>query len=182
MPIDKDLKKGMSSTSDANPTAPKDFKPLTTTQKTEWNGFLRYLYKNGYYGNKDLDTGADKTDYLMGLYKKANPEFTLTKEDVPRVQYEIDMMKRGFLPDRNGSMVNIKNTPFASLIPRGQQSKNMSQIDGRIGSLTSQESFPIASIKGTGKNYGTDYWAFINSSDNVSQMAKKAMGNVALNK
>lgn len=182
MPIDTNIKKGMSSAKSDKPKPPKDFKPLTTSQKMEWNGFLRYLYKNGYYGNKDLDTGADKTDYLMNLYRKANPEFTLTKEDVPRVQYEIDMMKRGFLPDRNGSMVNIKNTPFASLIPRGQQDKNMSRIDGRIGSLTSQESFPIASIKGTNKNYGTDYWAFINASDKLSQMAKNAMGDINLNK
>lgn len=174
-PKDTDVKKAaMAAPKEGDPKPPEGYRPLTISQKDEWNGFLRYLYKNGYYGKQDLDTGADKTDYLMNLYRKANSEFTLTKEDVPRVQYEMAMMKKGFIPDSAGNMVNVKNTPFASLIPRNQSVKTMSKMDGRIGSLTSQESFPVGSISG-GKNYGTDYWSFINSSNNVARMAKNAM-------
>lgn len=166
--------KNPSISSDSNP--PKGYKPLSINQKNEWNGFLKYLYQNKYSGNKDLDTGEDKTAQLIDMYKKVNPSFSITPQMVPIVQYEISQLQQGKIPDKNGKLVNVMDNGFGKAIPSIYYGRQVSPVDGRIGSLTSAEPFPIQISKDLNKNWGTDYWSYIKD---MNQFMKKTGSHFA---
>lgn len=72
------------------PAAPKGYVPTTPDQRSQWNGFLDYAGKQG----------ADLTDpkaqaSLMTQYKKANPAFSITAEQIPAIQYEAYQIRKG---------------------------------------------------------------------------------------
>ena len=141
---------------------PEGYTPLSIPQKQQCNAFLRILYQQGLYGKKDLDVGVDQTQGLLDMYRKVNPSFSITKEQIPSIQYEIGKMQQGELPDSTGNFVNIKGTAFGDLVPTIYKGKNISKVEGRIGSLTSTQPYPIAYSKDMNRNWGTDYWGFIN--------------------
>lgn len=73
------------------PTAPKGYTVTTPQQRTDWNGFLDYASKQ---------QGANLTDpksqaALLGQYKKANPNFSITANQIPNIQYEAYQLRKG---------------------------------------------------------------------------------------
>lgn len=168
MPNKEDNKNPNTTDKGTSGTEPKNYKPLTVHEKSQWNDFLRFLYQKGYYGNKDLDTGTDKTDALLDLYRSKNPSFSITKEQVPMIQYEINMLQNGMIPDDSGKFQNISNTAFGKIIPTLYKNRTLSPVDGRIGSLTSTQAYPIAASRDYNKNWGTNYWDYIHFTDSVA--------------
>lgn len=125
---------------EGDPTAPpKGYKPLTNEQRSQWNGFVRYLNRDlKVGGSKDLDNRTN----TMGLnymkeYAKANPGFAITPEMVPYVQYEFQQLKNtNSLP---GQQVDGR---VKTLITDYFKDRQVSDADGWIGSLTSRQGYP----------------------------------------
>lgn len=120
-------------------TAPKGYAPLSQQNRQDWNSFVRYL-------NRDLKVGGDKSlddrsnarglEY-MKQYKKANPNFSITPEMVPYVQYEFQQLKNtNALPGVNpqGRVKTLVQDYF--------KDRQVSPIDSWIGSLTSRQGYP----------------------------------------
>ena len=139
------------------PAAPKGYKPLSSQQRSDWNGFVRYL-------NRDLKVGGDKSlddktkntglNYLK-QYAKANPNFSITPDMVPYVQYEFQQLKNAnSLPDQTieGSVKTLVSDYF--------KDRDVSGTDGWIGSLTSRQGYPeVQAFDGdpNKKVWGLDY-------------------------
>lgn len=72
------------------PAPPKGYVPTTVDQRNQWNAFLDYAGKQ----NADLtDPKAQAT--LLGQYKKTNPAFSITQEQIPAIQYEAYQIRKG---------------------------------------------------------------------------------------
>lgn len=153
----------------SDPGKPVNYKPTTIDQRNEWNGFLRFLYNKGIGGKAVLDKGNDQTQYLIDLYKKQNPKFNITASMVPSIQYELMQIKNGNIPDGKGNFVSSGDNPFAHSIANSMTGHGLSKVDGRIGSLTSMEGYPIPIFEGKG-SWGTDYNKYL--SDIKSYMSK----------
>lgn len=154
---------------DSTPKPSGGYRPTTVDQRNQWNNFLKYLYTTGDYGNKELDQGDDKTALLLESYRKINPNFTITKDDVPSIQYEISMIKKGEIPNGEGGFKKNTNQGFQSLISKLYKQQVISPVDGRIGSLTSQQPYPVASTED--RMFGTDYNSFLNETSKISRSA-----------
>lgn len=79
------------------PAAPKGYAVTTPQQRTDWNGFLDYASKQ---------QGANLTDpksraNLLAQYKKTNPNFSITADQIPNIQYEAYQIRKG---DKFGTM------------------------------------------------------------------------------
>jgi hypothetical protein len=72
------------------PAAPKGYTVTTPQQRTDWNSFLDYAKQKG----ADLtDAAAQKT--LLAGYKKTNPSFSITADQIPSIQYEAYQLRKG---------------------------------------------------------------------------------------
>jgi hypothetical protein len=177
MPKDK-TQSAMTAMESKGDNAPSGYKPLTVDQRNQWNGFLRYLYSKGLSGNKQLDDGPDQTATLISNYKSMNPSFSITPDMVPHIQYEMTMMKAGKIPDANGKFTST-GSGAGNLIPNLFSRTVLSPVDGRIGSLTSAEPYPIADLNG--KSWGTDYSRFLRDmAPVVNRGSKNTNSDVAL--
>lgn len=119
--------------------APNGYQPLSQKQRMDWNSFVRYLNKDKKVGgSKDLDdkTSAKGLAY-MEEYKKDHPEFSITPQMVPYVQYEFQQLK-----NTNA----LPNTPVEgrvkTLVQDYFKDRTVSPVDGWIGSLTSRQGYP----------------------------------------
>jgi hypothetical protein len=72
------------------PPAPKGYTVTTPQERSDWNGFLDYASKQG--GNVS-DPKQQAT--LLGQYKKANPDFSITADRIPAIQYEAYQFRKG---------------------------------------------------------------------------------------
>jgi hypothetical protein len=143
----------------SKPVAPKNYTPLQPKEREQWNNFLDFLNKQGVAGSPELD----KRDQSLGLsymdkYRKMNPDFKLQPSDVERIQYEQQLLRKG---DSFPTMTpNEFNTIKTHLMNTNQKYLGMplSEPDNWLGSLTSKEYYPQASIVGSGlnKSFGTD--------------------------
>jgi len=135
------------------PPTPLGYTPLSVSQRAEWNNFLDYLDKQKLGGNPVLD----KRDQTLGLqqmaaYKKANPNFSITPEMIPFIQYEQYQLRKG--------------TSFSNLTPEQLKylrqgsdayiNRPISDPDGWLGSLTSKEYYMTAR-RGTNMGYSYDF-------------------------
>jgi hypothetical protein len=133
--------------------------PISNIQKTAWNDYIDYLDKKGMKGNPALDNrDTGLSQQLFNDYKAKNPNFTLTYDQVPQVQRE--------LQDYRADIVNRwKQNP--SLIPDAKNENeimpDLSIADGWLGSKTSSHKYPVAMINnsdGTVHNFGTNLSAY----------------------
>lgn len=152
---------------------PPGYRQTTPEERNQWNDFVRYLYSKGIAGKKELDIGEDKTAQLMNEYKKVNPNFSLTPDDVKRIQYEIAMMQRGKVPV-GGKFISSKDNPYLRFGDMLFSGRKLSKIDGRIGSLTSMEAYPHALYTKEGKvliDANTDYDKYLRMLDSLKANA-----------
>lgn len=148
------------------PLAPKNYKPLSVDERTQWNGFLDYLDKNKMGGNAALD----KRDQSLGMnyfnkYKSANPNFTLTPDDIQRVQYDQYLLRKGdtFPTMKPEELAFVRNGLNPAYMKR-----DISQPDNWLGSLTSKEYYPQSQrekVNGN-VNFGTDIESYVKSLNN----------------
>lgn len=141
---------------------PPQVPPLTVKQKTDWNNFIDFVDKEGFKGNALLDA-KDKNIglYLMQKYKSQNPQTTVTYIDVPRVQQELQDYRNNLVGQYKKGLISNSGIKSEDEIMPG-----LSQVDGWLGSKTSQHKFPVAQAttvvngKSTTKDFGTDIAAF----------------------
>jgi hypothetical protein len=62
----------------------------TPQQRTDWNAFLDYAGKQG----TDLSSAKGQAAALAA-YKKANPNFSITADQIPNIQYEAYQIRKG---------------------------------------------------------------------------------------
>ncbi len=128
------------------PTAPKGYSVTTPQQRTEWNGFLDYLDKQGVAGKPDLDQAGAGLKYFQ-QYKKANPTISLTPEHVQNIQYEQYQLRKG---DQFGSLNKMQLDHLRSGLAPAYLNRPVSDVNGQINSATSKLYYPA------GQSYGTD--------------------------
>lgn len=152
----------------------KGYTPSTVEQRANWNRLLRFMYEKGYSGSKDLD----RKDKALGMalleeYNKANPKNQVPKEFIPIAQYENDLIRR------KGAFPKLGQEESATLyefLPPAYKSKEVSAVDGWLGSRTSQLGYPIfsqSSSDGSKVDFGTDYETYIKN-PKVSEIMGKA--------
>lgn len=127
--------------------------PLSDKQKQDWNSFLDFIDKEGFKGNPVLDDKDKQLGlYLMQKYRSQNPKATITYQDVPRVQAELQQYRNGVVNQWKAGKIQTDAKSEDEIMP------NLSKIDGWLGSKTSSYKFPTANLNNNGKviNYGTD--------------------------
>lgn len=73
------------------PTPPAGYTPITPQQRGEWNTFLDYLKGQGNINLSDPQVGLN----FFNQYKQNNPNFSLTAEQIPFIQYENNQLRTG---------------------------------------------------------------------------------------
>lgn len=126
--------------------APIGYAVTTPQQRTEWNGFLDYLDKQGVAGKPDLDAPGAGLQYLQ-QYKKANPAMSLTPDQIQNIQYEQQQIRKG---DQFSSLNKMQLDHLRSGLPPAYLNRPISDVDGQINAATSKLYYP------SGKAYGTD--------------------------
>lgn len=131
--------------------------PLSNEQKQQWNAYIDYLDKRGMKGSPALDNrDTGLSQQLFNEYKTQNPHFSLTYDQVPQVQQD--------LQDYRGQLVNKwkANPAIADVKSADEIMPNLSDVDGWLGSKTSAHKYPVAVLNnnGTQQNYGTNIAAY----------------------
>jgi hypothetical protein len=156
-------------------TSPPDgYKPLSTKQRTDWNSFTRFL--------KDKNVDSDKEAGLQYLdeYKKDHPNFSITKESIPAIQYEFQQLKN------NGTLPGIEAAgPVKTAFDGYMNNREVSPVDGWIGSITAKQGYPeISEFENDPEKryWGTDYTGASNASDrskgdNINDFASTSTGS-----
>lgn len=141
-------------------TAPQ-VPPLSDKQKQDWNSFLDFVDKEGYKGNPILDDKNKQLGlYLMQKYRSLNPKATITYQDVPRIQGELQAYRNNVVNQWKAGKIQTDAKSEDEIMP------GLSPVDGWLGSKTSSHKFPTAVVTNTtdGKslttNYGTNVAAF----------------------
>lgn len=129
------------------PVAPKGYAVTTPQQRSDWNDFLDYAGKQ---------SGANLTDpkqqaALLASYKKTNPNFSVTADQIPNIQYEAYQLRKG------NSFGNL-GAKELGYIRQGMNPNFLNTDTGNIGKLY----YPREG------SYGTDLENYYNSKFNPS--------------
>lgn len=134
--------------------------PVSNGQKAEWNSFLDYLKQRGMQGNAALDNrNTNLGQKLMEEYRSQNPHFTLTYDQVPQIQADLQSYRQGLLQKWRAG----KASPMEGMANENQLMPNLSAVDGWLGSKTSSYKFPNASLTnsdGSVQNFGVNTGAY----------------------
>lgn len=125
--------------------APKGYAVTTPQQRTEWNGFLDYLDKQGVAGKADLDQSGTGLKYFQ-KYKTANPDVSITADQIPHIQYEQQQIRSG---DNFG---NLGAAPLGYLrqgMSDAYMSRPVGNANGQIDNATSKLYYPASTEHGT---------------------------------
>lgn len=119
-------------------------KRLTTNQMSHWNDFVDFLEKKGYRGSREFDN-KDKNMGKMAIdaYKKLNPDFSISYDDIPSVQQGIQDVRNYSIAQLKSGKATLKEgldagKDYENFMP------NLSPTDGWLGSKTSFHTFPKA--------------------------------------
>ncbi len=74
-----------------NSAPPKGYSPILPQQRGQWNGFVDYLKSQG---NINLNDPQVPINFL-NQYKQNNPDFSITPEMIPAIQYENNQLRKG---------------------------------------------------------------------------------------
>jgi hypothetical protein len=115
--------------------------------KQDWNSFVGYMKTKGYAGSKDLDNqDTNMGKEYLSRYLKENPKSTLSYDSVGTIQQSLqDYRKDAWQRVQDKKAVSDAKS-YDEFMP------NLSQVDGWLGSKTSQAMFP--SVIYNGKNMG----------------------------
>lgn len=143
---------------DANAAAsPKGNAATTPQQRTEWNGFLDYLDKKGVAGKPDLDAPGAGLKYFQ-QYKKANPDVSITPDNIATIQNEQQQI-------RNGGSIGNLGTQQMDYLRQGLSdsylNKPVPAATGQIDQATSKLYYPTAKTADT--DHGTDIEGYYNA-------------------
>src|ERR1700744_557368 len=74
-----------------NNPPPAGYVPTNPAQRKDWNGFVDYLKSQGNINLSDPQVGAN----FLNQYKQNNPNFSITPEMIPAIQYENSQLRSG---------------------------------------------------------------------------------------
>lgn len=136
---------------------PPKYKPVPSTKRKEWNDYLDYLQKEGIGGSKDLDDPAKNMGASsLEKYKKENPHVSLTKEDIPNIQYEQQQFRKGeSFPGATPEQTKV----LRSQVNPKYFERPISEPGQPFNSALSREYYP--QFKKGDKQYGTDIEGFL---------------------
>lgn len=155
------------------PVAPKGYAVTTPQQRTEWNGFLDYLGKQGVTGKPGLDAPGAGLKYFQ-QYKKANPDISITADHIPAIQYEQQQIRNG------GTIGNLGSSQMDYLrqgLPDSYLNKPVAAATGQIDSATSGLYYPTAKTADT--DHGTDIEGYYNAKVGLAPTSAPAVGVTA---
>lgn len=127
------------------PAIPKGYVPTTPQQRSDWNAFLDYAGKQP---NSNLTDAAGQAA-LLAQYKKANPNFSVTAQQIPAIQYEAYQLRKG---DKLGNL----GSKELGYIRQGLSSNFLNADTSSVGKLY----YPQMG------QYGTDLENYYNSKFN----------------
>lgn len=136
--------------------------PLTPEQRQQWNDFIDYMDKSGYKGSPQLDNrNTSLGNSLIEQYRKTNPNFTLTYDNIRDVQQDLQDYRTTMVDKYKKGKVVVDGVKSEDDIMPG-----LSDVDGWLGSKTSSWKYPQATFtqkvpEGTlVKRFGTDIAAY----------------------
>lgn len=127
---------------------------LNPDQRAQWNAFVDYLQSKGMKGNPALDNrDTGLSQQVFNSYKAQNPHFTLTYDQVPAVQQDLQNYRDQIIQKWKANPSTIPDAKSEDEIM-----PNLSPADGWLGSKTSSHKYPTATFNNNGvvQNYGTD--------------------------
>jgi len=129
----------------AKPVTP--VRPVSNNLKSEWNRFVGFAKERGIAGSPDLDI-RDKNmgKNLMDDYIKTNPNTTLRYDSIPAIQQNLQDYRQQAWNRVQQHKAESDAKSYDEFMP------NLSQVDGWLGSKTSQATFPSVILNG--KNMG----------------------------
>jgi len=130
------------------PAPPPGYQPTTPAQRQEWNTFLDYLKSQGNIDINNPQVGLN----FFNQYKQNNPNFSLTPEQIPYIEYEANQLRRG---DSFGNL----NADQLKQLRQGLGQKFIDQTN------TYQSYYPQYTKAGV--SYGTDFEKFLNGGGNA---------------
>lgn len=132
---------------------PPNYKPLSVDQRTQWNSFLDYAGKQNVDFDKDPKAGVN----LMTAYKKNNPNFSLTPNDIAAIQYEQYQLRKG---DAFGTLKPEQLKYLRQGLPATYLNRPLSDVNGQLNSATVKLYYPQKTTGG--KSWGTDIESYVN--------------------
>lgn len=117
---------------------PKGYSPLTNDQRTQWNSFLDYTGKQGV----NLDNSGSTA---LNQYKKVDPNFSITPDQISHIQYEQHQI-------RNGETFGSLNAPQLNYIRKGLSPDYLNKpvsVDGKLNNATAKLYYPKTAKTGT---------------------------------
>ena len=129
--------------SKSNETPKNETPAASVNVMQQWNNYVDWLDSKGMKGSPELDKG-DKGFQMMEMYRKENPSFTLTKDDVGVIQqrlqdyrsFAIDSIKQGKMKINYGG----KEVFYKDLSPEQQKDVEQNYM-GKIAK-TGIDNFP----------------------------------------
>jgi hypothetical protein len=129
--------------SKSNETPKNETPAASVNVMQQWNNYVDWLDSKGMKGSPELDKG-DKGFQMMEMYRKENPSFTLTKDDVGVIQqrlqdyrsFAIDSIKQGKMKINYGG----KEVFYKDLSPEQQKDVEQNYM-GKIAK-TGIDKFP----------------------------------------
>lgn len=153
------------------PNPPTNYKPISVDQRTQWNNFLDYANKQqGVDFDKDPQAGAR----LMAAYKKSNPNFSLTPEQVSHIQYEQYQLRKG------ETFGNLKPEQLKYLrqgLPATYLNRPIPEATGQFNAATSKLYYPQKTANG--KTWGTDIESYVNGVGGQPVASNAPIGTIA---
>lgn len=139
------------------PVPPKNYKPLSSVQRRDWNDFLDYLQKSGVAGSKELDQ-PDKNvaKTYIDKYKKENPNTSVSEDLIPSIQYEQQAFRTGeSFPGMSPEQLKV----LRQQVNPAYLQRPTTDPGTPFNSTLSREYYP--SFKKGEKNYGTDMEGYL---------------------
>jgi hypothetical protein len=130
----------------------------------QWNQYVDWLDSKGMKGSPELDKG-DTGFRMMEAYRKENPSFTLTKDDVGVVQQSLKQYRQFSLDNikQNKTKINYGgNEVFYKDLTPQQQKDVDSNYMGKIA-LTAEDKFPGQYTTST--KFSSEFISKVNSRD-----------------
>lgn len=128
--------------------------PLTAQQRTDWNGFLDYVGQQ-----KNVDFANPKTgQLLLSQYKKDNPTFSITPDQIGQIQAEQAAFRKG---DTFGSLDANALKYLRSGLGEAYLGRPLATTPGVLDANTAKLYYP--QINRNGVNWGTNIEGYYNS-------------------
>lgn len=122
--------------------------------------------KRGFDFDQDPDAGIN----LLNQYKKSNPDFSITPDQIPHIQYEHHQLRKG---DTFGSLGSEQLNYLRKGMSQSYLDKPIPEPTGQFNNATTGLYYPQA--KNGDINHGTDIEGYVNSKYGIAPINDKTI-------